>query len=47
MPYRDFSLQEEDLDENRLEILIDALQNGVNIFKDVEKELAHVSFSTK
>ncbi|CAG8435158.1 980_t:CDS:2 [Scutellospora calospora] len=39
--------KEQNLDSNRLEILIDSLESGINIFSDVEKELALLSYNNK
>ncbi|CAG8635452.1 46470_t:CDS:2 [Gigaspora margarita] len=39
--------KDQNLDSNRLEILIDSLESGIGIFSDVEKELALLSHNNK
>ncbi|CAG8786030.1 13013_t:CDS:2, partial [Racocetra persica] len=39
--------KDQNLDPNRLEILIDSLESGISIFSDVEKELALLSHNNK
>ncbi|CAG8584455.1 15043_t:CDS:2 [Dentiscutata heterogama] len=39
--------KDQNLDSNRLEILINSLESGISVFSDVEKELALLSHNNK